>query len=79
MVMDDGPGVKADATLVMVNHEDGSAFAYSVPSKGILGESQWITKRMSKDFDNCGNRNSKLQIKSDQEPSIVVVHEEIRR
>ena len=79
MVMDDDSEDKADATLVMVNHEDGGVFAYAVPNKGILGESQWITRRMSKDIDNCGNSNSKLQIKSDQEPSIVVVQEEIRR
>ena len=34
---------------------------------------------MSKDIDNCGNRSSKLQIKSDQEPATVAVQEETRR
>ena len=79
MVMNDDSEDKAGATPVMANHEDGGAFAYSVPNKGIFGESQWTPRRMSKDIDKCGNSNSKLQIKLDQGPSIVVVQEEIRR
>jgi hypothetical protein len=65
MVMDDESESKANATMVLVNHEDGGVFAYATPNKGILGESQWLPKRMSKDIDNCGSNNFKLQIKSD--------------
>ena len=69
---------KAMSTMVMVNHEDGGVFAYATPGKGIQGDRYWLPKRMSKDIDNCGTKEARIQAKSDQEPSVVAVQEEIR-
>ena len=69
---------KAMSTMVMVNHEDGGVFAYATPGKGIQGDRYWLPKRMSKDIDNCGTKEARIQVKSDQEPSVVAVQEEIR-
>lgn len=64
--------------LVMVNHEDGGIFTHAVTGKGILGERLWIAKRIAKDIDNCGTKEARVQVKSDQEPAIVALQEEIR-
>ena len=78
MRMDSKDGEKATSTLVMVNHEDGGIYAYATPGKGIQGDKYWLPKRMAKDIDNSGTKNAQVQIKSDQEPSVVTVQEEIR-
>ena len=78
MRMDSKDEDKSRATMVMVNHEDGGVFAYATPGKGIAGDKYWLPKRMAKDIDNCGSQEVQVQIKSDQEPAIVTVQEEIR-
>ena len=78
MRMNSEDSEKSRATMVMVNHEDGGVFAYATPGKGIQGDRYWLPKRMAKDIDNCGSKDVRVQIKSDQEPAIVVVQEEIR-
>ena len=78
MRMDSHDQEKSRATMVMVNHEDGGIFAYATPGKGILGERRWLPRRMAKDIDNCGSGNVNfVQTKSDQEPAVVAVQEEI--
>ena len=37
-----------------------------------------MPRRTAKDVDNCGTKTARIQIKSDQEPAIVNVQEEIR-
>jgi len=59
--------------LVMVNHEDGGIFSNATLGKGIQGDKSWLPKRIAKDIDNCGTKDAKVQVKSDQGPSIVVV------
>ena len=78
MTMDSINEEKAPATLVMVNHEDGGIFAYATLGKGIQGDKSWLPKRIAKDIDNCGTKEAKVQVKSDQEPGIVVVQEDVR-
>ena len=78
MRMDSHEGDKATATMVMVNHEDGGVYAYATPGKGIQGDKYWLPKRMAKDIDNSGSKDIQVQIKSDQEPAIINVQEEIR-
>ena len=39
----------------------------------------WIAKRIAKDIDNCGTKQARVQRKSDQEPAIVALQEEIRK
>ena len=63
----------------MVNHEDGWICSYSVPNKEIQGGAEWIPRRLAKDIDGCGCKDAKVQVKSDQEPSIVVVQHEIQK
>jgi len=65
-------------SLVMVSHEDGGIFSYAVPSKGIQGNAYWVPKRLAKDIDNCGTQKVSVQVKSDQEPAIVNVQDEVR-
>jgi hypothetical protein len=74
-----GPeGEHVPYSIVMVNHEDGGIFSYATPAKGIQGDSYWVPRRLAKDIDNCGTQSVTVQVKSDQEPAIVNVQEEIR-
>ena len=58
-----GDSDRPTTALVMVNCEDGGVVAYAFPGNGIQGDSCWPKSD---------------QVKSDQEPAIVVVQEEIR-
>ena len=78
MTMDSVDEEKAPATLVMVNHEDGGIFAYGTVGKGIQGDKYWLAKRIAKDIDNCGTKDARIQVKTDQEPAIVNLQEEVR-
>ena len=78
MRMDSQDDKKSTSTMVMVNHEDGGIYAYATPGKGIQGDRYWLPKRIAKDIDNSGSKDVQVQIKSDQEPAIVTVQEEIR-
>ena len=66
------------ATLVMVNHEDGGVFAYATTGNGTQGDRYWSAKRVAKDMCNCCTKDASVQVKSDQEPPIVVLREETR-
>ncbi len=68
-------GVQA---MIMANHDDGGVWSYAAQGKGIQGDKYWGPKRMAKDIDNTGIKETTIQIKSDQEPAIVVVQEEIK-
>ena len=57
--------------LVMVDHGTGRVWAYRVPNKGILEGAAWLPRRISQDLDNCGYKDIRLQLKSDQDPAIV--------
>ena len=72
---EEGKGMQV---MIMVSHDDGGVWAYAVPGKGIQGDKNWVPKRMAKDIDNTGVKETKIQIKSDQEPAIVVVQEEVK-
>ena len=77
--MDSADQEKSKATMVMVSHSDGGVFAYATLGKGIQGDKYWLPKRMAKDIDNCGVKEVQIvQVKSDQEPAVVTVQEEIR-
>ena len=78
MTMDSIGEEKAPATMVVVNHEDGGIFSYATEGKGIQGDKIWLPRRIAKDIDNCGTKDARIQVKSDQEPAIVNVQEEIR-
>ena len=57
--------------LVMTEHRHGRCWAYQVPNKGIHDKANWLPARIVQDLDNNGLKGAKIQLKSDQEPSIV--------
>ena len=73
MLMCDNTDGTAGPTMAMVNREGGGAFAYSTSGKSILADSQWILRRVRRDMDNCGHRNAKTQVRSDQGAAINAV------
>ena len=78
MFLNDEDGNNNQAQMVLVDHRYGRVFSYSVPRKGVAGEAEWLPKRMIKDIDNMGYTDVRIQIKSDQEASIVAIQEYIR-
>ena len=64
--------------MIVIEHKHGRCWAYRVPNKGVLEEAHWLLERMIQDLDNSGMRHEKIQMKSDQEPSIVIVQRAIQ-
>ena len=54
-------------------------WAYRVPNKGVNAEAVWLPKRIVQDCDNSGFKNATIQLKSDQEPSIVQLQTAIQQ
>ena len=59
--------------MVMIEHRHGRCWAYQVPNKGVHDRANWLPTRIVQDLDNNGMKDAKIQLKSDQEPSIVNV------
>ena len=78
MYLNDNNGDGEQPKWVVMDHNQGRIVAYSVPKKGVWGESSWVARRVARDLNNMGYRNTKIQVKSDQEPSIVALQEAIR-
>ena len=55
----------------MIEYRHGRCWAYLVSNKGVNDKANWLPRRMVQDLDNSGLRNAKIQLKSDQEPSII--------
>ena len=68
MTMDSTTEEKAQATLAMVNHDDGSICSYATLGKGIQGDTLWLPKRIAKHIDTCDTNGAQVQVKPDQEP-----------
>ena len=54
MYLNDEDGKKDQPQMVMVDHNHGRPFAYTVPKKGVLGLAEWVPIRMTRDIDNLG-------------------------
>ena len=63
--------------LIAIEHEHGRCWAYQAPNKGIHGAAHWRPKRITQDWDNSGFKEVKVQLKSDQEISIVELQNSI--
>ena len=61
--------------LVMACKETEATFAHVVPEKGTSGG--WIVGQLKRDIDFLGWK--RVVLKSDQEPSIVEVHKEVKK
>ena len=57
--------------LVMIEHRHGRCWACQVPNRGVNDQANCLPRRMVQDLDNNGMRDAKIQLKRDQEPSIV--------
>ena len=57
--------------LILVEHRHGRCWAYQVPNKGVHDKASWLPRRIVQDLDNNGLEDAKIQLKSDQVPSIV--------
>ena len=63
---------------VMVDHNTGRVWAYRVPNKGVMDGAAWLLKRIIQDISNSGDDTTTIQLKSDQEPSIVALQTAIQ-
>ena len=89
VVMDRTPTISVDLmylhtkgvqpNLVMVDHEAGRIWGYSLNEKSIYTGNGWIQNRIARDIDNAGHKAVKIMVKSDQENSIVALQHEIQR
>lgn len=64
--------------LVTVEHKHGRVWAYRAPNKCIHAEAPWLPKRIAQDWDNVGFKDIAIQLRTDQEPSIVQLQSAIQ-
>ena len=57
--------------LVVVEHRYGRVWAYQTPNKGPHEEAGWLPARVIQDWNDCGFKDVRIQLKTDQEPSMV--------
>ena len=57
--------------LVVVEHRYGRVWAYQTPNKGPNDEACWVLERLIQDWDNCGFKDIRIQLKTDQEPAMI--------
>ena len=57
--------------LVAVEHRHGRVWAYQTPNKGPNDDANWLPTRFVQDWNNCGFKGVRIQLKIDQEPAIV--------
>ena len=57
--------------LVVVEHRYGRIWAYQTPSKGPNDEAYWVLENLIQDWDNCGFKDVRIQLKTDQEPAMI--------
>ena len=46
MYLNDEDGDKDQTQMVLVDHRHGRVFPHSVPREGVIGEAEWLPKRM---------------------------------
>ena len=73
MYLHERSGASGDTTdnpphLVIVEHRHGRLWAYRVPNKGVMGEAEWLPKKVIQDLNNNGMQNLTWHVKADQEP-----------
>ena len=64
--------------MVAIEHKHGRCWAYQVQNKGAHGAAHWLPKRMTQDWENSGFKDVRIQLKSDQETSIINVQTAIQ-
>ena len=64
--------------LVVIEHKHGRCWAHQVPNKGVNDGAHWVPKRILQDLDNNGLGDTRILLKTDQEPSIVCAQRAIQ-
>ena len=57
--------------LVVVEHRFGRVWAYQTPNKGPNDEANWVPEKLIQDWDDCGFKEVRIQLKADQEPAMI--------
>lgn len=59
--------------LVVVEHRYGMCWAYRLLNKGHMDGAHWLPRRLIQDWDNCGFKEARIILKTDQEPAMTSV------
>ena len=59
--------------FVVVEHRYGRCWVYQVPNKGHMDGAHWFPRRGIQDWDNSGMKETRIILKSDQEPAMTSV------
>ena len=57
--------------LVVVEHRFGRVWAYQTPNKGPHDQASWVLEKLIQDLDNCGFKEVRIQLKTDQGPAMI--------
>lgn len=57
--------------LVVVEHRRGRVWAYQTPNKGPNDDANWLPARLIQDWNDCGIKDVRIQLETDQEPAII--------
>lgn len=55
----------------MVEHRHGRIWAYQTPNKGPNDEAYWVLGKLIQDWDDCGFKDVRIQLKTDQGPAVI--------
>ena len=64
--------------MIMIEHKHGRCCAHQVLNKGVNDGAHWVRKRVLQDLDNNGLGDTRILLKTDQEPSIACVQRAIQ-
>ena len=64
--------------LVVMEHRYGRVWAYQTPNKGPSDEASWVPEKLIQDWDNCGFKDVRIQLKTDQEPAMISLQSAIQ-
>ena len=57
--------------LVVVEHRYGRLWAYQTFNKGPNDEANWLPEELIQDWDDCGFKEIRIQLKTEQEPAMI--------
>ena len=64
--------------MVIIEHKHGRCWSHQVPNKGVNEGAHWVPKRIVQDLENNGLGETRILLKTDQEPAIVCVQRAIQ-
>ena len=64
--------------LVALEHKHGRAWSYQTQNKGPTDEACWLPMRFIQDWDDCGFKEMRAQVETDQKPSMISLQRAIQ-